>query len=154
MATRKEIREFVAKVLSGHRFTPKEKDWIEIGAVTDSQAEDIRSKTGKNLSGHTRIIDRSYVRKVMKDHGNAASEKSRGNVAVTPEDFELIPEIVSRGTIKEGLTLNNQGVPCITYSLLLDDMGTVIYVEAIRSGRDKLALQTMYKQRIRKKKAR
>lgn len=53
----------------------------------------IQGQTGFNLAGYTRALDNYGVRHSMKQHGDAARERKRGQLALTVEDFGLIPLI-------------------------------------------------------------
>ena len=53
----------------------------------------IQARTGFNLAGYTRALDNYGVCHTMKQHGDPARELKRGQLAVTLEDFGLIPLI-------------------------------------------------------------
>ena len=50
---------------------------------------------GFDLEGFERVLDNYGVRHTIKKHGNAKAEASRGQIAVTVDDFSLIPEITA-----------------------------------------------------------
>ena len=53
----------------------------------------IQAQTGFNLVGYTRALDNYGVRHTMKQHRDPGRELKRGQLAVTLEDFALIPLI-------------------------------------------------------------
>ena len=53
----------------------------------------IQARTGFNLAGYTRALDNYGVCHTMKQHADPARELKRGQLAVTLEDFGLIPLI-------------------------------------------------------------
>ncbi|MEY4876382.1 MAG: hypothetical protein RL708_1531 [Bacteroidota bacterium] len=117
---------------------------VKLGVITAKQAELIKAKTGFNLEGYERIVDKSGINHTIKNHSNARIEAARGQIAVTEKDFELIPEIVqSNNIIFSGK--NKTGKNCLLYEAKIGD--TFYYVEEIRTGRKQLALQTMYKRK-------
>jgi ribosomal protein L25 (general stress protein Ctc) len=104
------------------------------------------AKTGVDLSGYTRSIDNYAVRHTIKQHGNPEKEAARGQLAVTLEDFGLIPEITStpdhvfhggQNRVKRDVTI---------YTKLIDGIG-YWYVEEIRTGRKQAAADAMRKKK-------
>ncbi len=80
----------------------------------------------------------------IKQHGNRKKEKLRGQIAITPEDFELVPQIVkSKNVIFAGK--NRLGHDCLLYQARINN--TYYYIEEIRTGRKHLALNTFYKRK-------
>ena len=118
--------------------------FVSLGIVTTEESVLLKAKTGFNLQGYERIIDKSAINHVLKIHGNEKKEKLRGQIAVTEIDFEKIPEILqSKNVIFTGK--NKQGQNCLLYQAKIGN--TYFYVEEIRTGRKHLALQTLYKRK-------
>ena len=104
----------------------------------------LKAKTDIDLTGYTRVIDKSGINHTIKNHGNEKKEQSRGQIAITNEDFELIPEIIkSENVIYSGK--NDLGKDCLLYEAHIGSL--IFYIEEIRTGRKQLCLQTMYKRK-------
>lgn len=88
--------------------------------------------------------DGSAVRHIFKQHGVAAAESARGQVAVSDADIEAIPDVISD---PDGIVLGTVGrshLPLIGYVKRMND-GSVLYFEEVRSGRGRLAGVSMRK---------
>lgn len=73
-------------------------------------------------------------------------KKVLGQIAITDEDFEKIPDVVyTPDNITFGET-DGKDTPLIKYSKRFDD-GTVIYVEEIRTRQKTLTIKSMWKQK-------
>jgi hypothetical protein len=141
----KEIRELVTIALK-----PKEVNQVkvEISVIDKKEAAFLKSKTGFDFTGYKRIIDNYGIKHTLKEHGKESTEKPRGQIAVTKEDFELIPEIVkTENVIFSGK--NKHGKNCILYEAEFNNV--FFYVEEIRTGKKELALNTMYKRKPTRK---
>jgi hypothetical protein len=64
---------------------------------------------------------------------------------VTPQDFELIPDILAAPDTVAASGKTRQGLDAIIYQKQMD--GTVYYVEEARTGQHELATMTMYKRK-------
>ncbi|MEI7733203.1 MAG: hypothetical protein WCO56_26770 [Verrucomicrobiota bacterium] len=62
--------------------------------VSDAEAEKIKASTGLNVSGYVHAVDTYSLKHIHNSHGNPEKEAARGQVHVTREDIEKIPEIV------------------------------------------------------------
>lgn len=138
---KKEIRELV-------EFAIKSKDSInkkvQINIIEEQEAKILALKTGFDLLGFKRIIDKSGINHTLQLHGNEKMEQSRGQIAVTVKDFQLIPDIVkSENVIYSGKS--KLGLDCILYEIVIQD--TYYYVEEIRNGKKELCLKSMYKRK-------
>lgn len=138
---KKEILELVTFAKTSKNSVNKK---IVIGKVSKTEAVKIKLKTGFNVDGYSRIIDKSSINHTLKNHGNAKTEKARGQIAVTETDFVMIPEIVkSENVIYAGKT--KSGKDCLLYEYILEDV--FYYVEEIRTGKKELCLTSMYKRK-------
>ncbi|MEQ1554090.1 MAG: hypothetical protein ABL929_07925 [Ferruginibacter sp.] len=111
---------------------------VGLGIVSDTQAVMLKAKTGFNLAGYKRVIDKYAIKHTLKKHGNEKQEKLRGQIAVTEKDFENIPEIVqSQNVIFSGK--NRQGKDCLLYEAKIGN--TYYYVEEIRTGKKAISFK-------------
>lgn len=119
----------------------------EIRELSEKEIQQIKEATGFDLSGYTRTMYSYGVNHAFKKHGNPKTEESRGQVAITEEDFELIPQIVANPDSIEFGEKNDLGNDLIKYSKIIGNQ--LFYVEEIRNGRKEVVLQTLYKRKVR-----
>ena len=117
---------------------------VKLGRINENQADLIKAKTELEVEGYNRIIDVYGVKHTFRQHGNPQTEEKRGQIAITKEDFLLIPQIIeSENIIWVGK--NKLGKDCLLYEAIIEDV--FYYVEEIRVGRKELALNTLYKRK-------
>ncbi|MDR1529830.1 MAG: hypothetical protein LBS40_05465 [Burkholderiales bacterium] len=102
-------------------------------------------KANMDLSGgYMHAADVYGIRHIKESHGNAKKEISRGQLPVTDEDIQRIPEIVdSPDKIAIGAK-SRIGREMVVYLKKMND-GTTLYMEEQRTGKKQLALQSMRK---------
>ena len=118
-----------------------------IGRLPKSQAEFIASYVGADLTGALRILDSSGIRHALRRHGNAVTEATRGQVAITPADFELLPTILQNPESMEYYEITALGHPLFLYT---KRVGSWYFVtESVRTSKygATLVFQTMYKRK-------
>jgi phage-Barnase-EndoU-ColicinE5/D-RelE like nuclease3 len=119
-----------------------ENKWLEIGILTTKEIQNINQSTGIDLTGYVRILDMAGINHALRKHGSE-KEYLRGQIPVTINDFELIPDIVANPDEVEKVETNKRGLEVILYTKKIG--ATYYYYEEIRTGRKKVALNTMYK---------
>ncbi|MGL2994658.1 hypothetical protein [Flavobacterium sp. TSSA_36] len=117
---------------------------LQISIIDEIEAEILELKTGFKLIGFIRIIDKFGINHTLKNHGNVNIEAKRGQIAITEEDFELVPIIVKSQNIIH-VSKNKIGNDLILYEAIIKD--TFYYVEEVRKGRKELCMTTMYKRK-------
>lgn len=100
---------------------------------------DNAEKVGIDIKNLPHQITTDFITHTLKSHGNSKSENSRGNVAVTKEDFSHIADIVSEPTFAL-FGVKRDGQDRIIYVKDLDD-GTALYFEEILTGNKNKALR-------------
>lgn len=63
------------------------------GKVSNALGESIRKSTGLDVSGYNIAMRSSEVVHALEKHGNSEQEAKRGQISVTPEALEKIPEV-------------------------------------------------------------
>ena len=96
------------------------------------------------LDGYHRVIDGSAVRHTLNKHGNPKLEGRRGQVAITGEDFETIPQILAAPEFWILGTKNKIGREQIVSVMKMPD-GIFIYIEEIRRKNKELATASIWK---------
>lgn len=113
-------------------------------APADPWLVETAKQHGVDLEGFNHVIDGSGFRHAMKEHGNQATEGQRGQIALTEQDFERIPEVLAEPDRVIFGTKNKIGRDQIGYVKRMQD-GSVLYVEEARTGRKELATVSMRK---------
>jgi hypothetical protein len=113
--------------------------------LSEQEADQILKSTGLDLRGSIRIIDTSGIRHAIKNHGNSIQELKRGQIAITPNDFANVIDVLSSPEIIEYVGQNRLRQDLIRYSRRLDNL--LVVVEAVRTNKQgrKLVFHTMYK---------
>jgi hypothetical protein len=142
------VKKIIARVhhedkagISRHQ-EPLEK--IAIGKV-DRWTADNAKKVGVNIEGYEHEISNYFIRHVLKNHGNEKTETKRGNLPITGEDFEKIPDIIEHPDYAIFGAKRNNGERIIYIKKAKN--GTILYFEEILTGKVNKSLRgnTLYK---------
>lgn len=106
-------------------------------------------RNGLDIDGYVHVIAGSGVRHIYKEHASKAGEASRGQLAVTPRDVEMIPEIISNPDVLVLGFTTSPGRSGVRYINKIN-ASTTIYVEEARSGQRLLATTSLRKYRSSK----
>ena len=70
---------------------------INYSTFSNMQAQNIGRITGVSIIGGIKVLDTNAIRHILKNHGNqeAETKKYANQIAVTDNDFELIPDILN-----------------------------------------------------------
>lgn len=119
-----------------------------IGDIGEEEAAGLLALTSIDVSGFVRIVDNFGVRHAFKKHGHPATEEPRGQIAISPNDFEFIQSVALSATVIIA-EIGKKGLIVVRYEKKIDDF-LLVYAEGIRVGQKELAFQTLYKRKIRK----
>ncbi|MBB1161473.1 PBECR3 domain-containing polyvalent protein [Aquariibacter albus] len=139
-ASLKDIRAFAVEAMK----VADRRTEIKLGKVIN--AELIQRKTGFDLSGFERMLDNYGVRHTMKQHGSPSKEATRGQIAVTLEDFGLIPLITAEPDDVFADGKNKIGRDVIVFTKVIDGIG-YRHVEEIRGKNKLVATDSMRKKK-------
>jgi hypothetical protein len=117
---------------------------VAIGPVPQWEVAEARERAGLNIAGFSHAVDLYAVRHTLNQHGDEAKEASRGQIAVTSADIELIPDAVLFPDAVIYGAKNNRGQDLIASIRVLDD-GSLLVVEEVRTGQRSLALASVRK---------
>lgn len=133
-----QLSQFISDSIADKTMDKK----MYFGAIPADLASRIKSDTGVNVENFNLSLGSYEVRKILKDHGNAAKEAARGQRAIVADDFGHITDIVLNPT---EITLSNQdymGKPAIIFSG--DHNGRMNVVAVVSDKRLDLFVQTVY----------
>jgi hypothetical protein len=117
---------------------------VVVAQVSDAVADIVQAATGADIHGFQHSVDAFAIRHMINRHGDADVETGRGQVALTDEDFKLIPELLASATHVVTGGKSPRGQDIIGYIATAPD-GEVFYLEEVRTGRKKLAALSMRK---------
>jgi len=138
-----DARRYAQAVLDGRKVD----EYRTLGLLTTAQSAQISQITNSEAvtsKAFDWAFDASTVRKVLKDHGDDAAEAKQGQSGVTTDDYALIPQIISDPDKIEDAGKSDVGRPIVRVIKRIGDVTYVLAVE-VRSGRQMLALQSMWK---------
>lgn len=141
-----DTRLYAQRILEGRSYlhTPP---YRTLGLVTRDEATTVArliDGDAEALHAYDWALDSYTVRKVFKDHGNDVIESARGQVAVTADDYALLPRLIADADDMEYAGRSDVGRDVVRLRKHIDGIEYVAAFE-IRSGRKMLALQSWWK---------
>lgn len=106
--------------------------------------DQVLAATQLDVAGYSAIVDNYAVRHTLRQHGNAAAERKRGQLPVEQEDFGLLPLILAEPDTLHADGLTRQGRAALVYTKVIGGVGYWLAQE-LRTGRKQLALVSMRK---------
>ncbi len=114
-----------------------------LGVVNHDISKKIKKLTGINVEGRNHTISNDNIRHIIKEHGNPAVEKQKGQLPITKDDIKQIPNVINNPTtIIKGT--NNRNKKTIRYIKKYNNH-TIIIVEIIQDKSKNLVIKTMWK---------
>lgn len=109
------------------------------------QAKLIEKDIQIDLTGAERVMDTSFIRHSILEHGNAKTEERRGQVALTTDDFLKVPMVLREPDEIKYAGKNKLKQDVFLYKKKIGML--YIVAEAVRLSKrsNKLVFQTMYK---------
>ena len=141
-----ELGELFDRAAKGHE---PQLDAVRYSRVTPQEAEAIKGQTGLDVVGASKqpivdhAIDGHALRHLLKKHGDPEAEALRGQLAITREDIEALPDIVGNPDLRVYGGKTKQGVETFWSAKRVN--GTVYYLEEVRTKRGLLMPKTMIK---------
>jgi hypothetical protein len=140
-----DARRYARRVMGDGGEAVSQPVWT-LGGLTDAQAGAIAAAAPAlpvKLDGMDFSIARDDVLHVAKNHGDAAAEARRGQLAIDADAYAVLPAIVSAPDAIEDGGKSDIGEPLLRY---VKAIGRVRYVAvfAVRRGRRTIGLKTFY----------
>lgn len=117
---------------------------LDLGEVKNAVL--IKQQTGFDLTGYRRVLDNYGVRHTLKKHGNESTEAARGQIAVTLDDFSLIPLITDFPDRVFYDGKNKVGRDALVFVKLVGGVG-YRHVAEIREGKELVVTDSMRKKK-------
>lgn len=144
VSTFQDAVSFVRNALANRQNT----DRAYLGKIPDFVSRKILEDTGLNVKGFGVMMNGDDVRHIMKNHGDTATEQSRGQIAITPDDIARIPEILSSpDLIYASEVSDGKGRAALIFEKQIGDY--YITIQGISDGKRLLQTDTLYKRRTR-----
>jgi len=99
---------------------------------------------GLHLLGYAHTADMFSVRHSFNRHGDVATERARGQIAINKEDIAAIPEAVTNPDAVIYGAKNERGQDIVAPVKALSD-GSMLVIEEVRTGRKTLSLSSVRK---------
>ncbi|HXW25608.1 MAG TPA: hypothetical protein VEK73_12765 [Xanthobacteraceae bacterium] len=146
-AARARLRAMFEGVTAG---PPQSPERLPLGEVTAEGAQRINQLLREggidaDVTGYRHEVDADAARHAFKRHGSAATEEPRGQIPLTADDWELIPDVLAAPDHMAYIGPTRRGREAIGYWKRMD--GHIFYIEEVRTGRGTLAAVTMRKYR-------
>ena len=146
--TREEQRSAISRIIDFAKSVKNRVERAVIGGITKRQAKDFADNGIEVDETWVHSFESSAVGHNQKHHGDPRIEERMGQIAITPEDYARIPDILESydRITKSPNRSRSTGNEIIIYEKEFGD-GYVYYLEEKRDNRKSLAFQTMYKKK-------
>jgi hypothetical protein len=144
-SARQSLRDMFESV---SREPPKDNKIVDLGMITPEGAARLNgllrdAGIETDVAGFRHTVDSYSARHSLTRHGNVATENPRGGLPVTPNDWAMIPSVLSSPDSIRVVGQTRHGLDAIGYWKRVD--GLIYYIEEVRTGRRTLAAVTMQK---------
>lgn len=123
-----------------------EERWVNYRPVSEADKKILKDVLDIDLTGFYHHISSYEIKHIIKKHGNVKTEADRGQIAVVPLDFLLLPLIVSTpDLVRISTEKTDTGLIAIEYQKVVEDK--VFVFEEVRTKRKILAAKSFYKRK-------
>lgn len=133
------LNEQVENALTNKNSTNK----TYLGKVKDNISSKIKKITGINVDNRRHVLTDYDIRHMLKQHGNPKIENEKGQIAITKNDINKIPEILNNPDYITNGTNNKVG-QTVRYIKEYSDNNTYV-VEVVPEKSQTLIIKTMWK---------
>ena len=132
------LNEFIQNAVTDKTMDKK----MYFGAIPSDLAARIEADAGINVENFNLSLGAYEIRKILKDHGNEATEAPRGQRAVVEDDFAHIVDVVLNPQSVSRSPDTYMGKPAIVFTG--DHNGRMNVVAVVSDKRLDLFVQTVY----------
>ncbi|WP_332000813.1 anti-CBASS protein Acb1 family protein [Neisseria lactamica] len=123
--------------------------YSDFAVIDGKTAGIVKAETGIDISGWRHSIGEADIRHILKKHGNEKTENSRGQRAVTRQDIEKLPEILSDFDNMQYSGTNEFGNETFLVKKRIDD--EIYCAQEVWTGRKKMVVKSMWVKKAKKK---
>jgi hypothetical protein len=114
---------------------------VEFAAVR--RPAELSKLVGEDVRGFKHAASNQAMRHALRQHGDVAAEKSRGQKALTEADFQRLPAVVKNGTYHPA-EQRPFGPRRVEIHASVDE-DRYVYVGEVRRGKRRIDMITMWK---------
>ena len=139
------VKDFFSRWRNGRKSHLGEKiEKLYLGKVTDAARQRISDLLGYDVTSENYIITSDGVKHVFDQHGDAGKEAARGNIPLTDDIIEKLPEVLANpDSIDLGHQESRGDRSGIVFQKAFPN-GTVVYIQFDNSGRGTIEGKTIY----------
>ena len=121
--------------------------WIDFDPISDETAGKIQESTGIDVHGYGHALDGSSVVHILNRHGpkGSAFKDFSHQLPITPDDFNLMPEVLENPDVIENTRGASSGNERIIFKKKVN--GHALLVEEVRGRLGKLIPVSMWKEK-------
>lgn len=139
------VKDFFSRWRNGRKSHLGEKlEKLYLGKVTDAARQRISDLLGYDVTSKDYIITSDGVKHVFDQHGDAGKETARGNIPLTDDIIEKLPEVLAN---PDSIDLGHQESRGDRNGIVFQKAfpnGTVVYIQFDNSGRGTIEGKTIY----------
>ena len=139
------VKDFFSRWRNGRKSHLGEKlEKLYLGKVTDAARQRISDLLGYDVTSENYIITSDGVKHVFDQHGDAGKETARGNIPLTDDIIEKLPEVLANpDSIDLGHQESRGDRSGIVFQKAFPN-GTIVYIQFDNSGRGTIEGKTIY----------
>lgn len=139
------VKDFFSRWRNGRKSHLGEKiEKLYLGKVTDAARQRISDLLGYDVTSENYIITSDGVKHVFDQHGDAGKEAARGNIPLTDDIIEKLPEVLANpDSIDLGHQESRGDRSGIVFQKAFPN-GTIVYIQFDNSGRGTIEGKTIY----------
>lgn len=139
------VKDFFSRWRNGRKSHLGEKiEKLYLGKVTDAARQRISDLLGYDVTSKDYIITSDGVKHVFDQHGDAGKETARGNIPLTDDIIEKLPEVLAN---PDSIDLGHQESRGARNGIVFQKAfpnGTIVYIQFDNSGRGTIEGKTIY----------
>lgn len=139
------VKDFFSRWRNGRKSHLGEKiEKLYLGKVTDTARQRISNLLGYDVTSKDYIITSDGVKHVFDQHGDAGKETARGNIPLTDDIIEKLPEVLAN---PDSIDLGHQESRGDRNGIVFQKAfpnGTIVYIQFDNSGRGTIEGKTIY----------
>lgn len=139
------VKDFFSRWKNGRKSHLGDKlEKLYLGKVTDAARAKISSLLGYDVTSNDYIITSDGVKHVFDQHGDTTKEVSHGNIPLTDDIIEKLPEVLANpDSIELGHQEARGGRTGVVFKKAFPN-GTIVYIQFDNSGRGTIEGKTIY----------
>lgn len=138
------VKDFFAKWRDGRKSHQGDKlDKLYLGRITDAARAEISRVLGYDVTSENYILTNDDVKHIFDEHGNPQEEIERGNIPLSDNVFEMLPEVLANPDAIVPGDVGTDGRKSVVFEKLMPD-GTIVYAQFDNTDRGTLQGRTLF----------